>query len=317
MTVTADLQRTEWLESRRKGIGASDVAGIVGLSPWASPWSVWVSKVMPVDDDGGTEAMEHGLRAEPMLRRWFEDRTGLPVIGEQEQIHHPEHPWVMATLDGSVMETGTDDTTMRLGIAEWKVTSDPPWDHGVPLYYQCQAQWQMFASGAERTWFGVLHIAFGRPTFRVYEFARDEADIAYLFDRCRRFWFDHVTSGIPPQADGSDATSAALAQAYPEQTEGAIVADLEHLSAVALVRQHKQAVKDAETALTAAENHLKALLAEHESIVDVDDNGKPKVIASWKAQDRTSIDSKALRADLPDIADTYSKTTTSRVLRIN
>jgi len=318
--VTAvDTERVEWLERRRRGIGASDVAGIVGLSPWASPWSVWVSKVMPVDDDGASEAMEHGQRAEPMLKKWFEDRTGLWIRGEQQEAEHPDHPWALATLDGSVFEAhgGCDDPTLRLGIAEWKVTSDAPWEHGVPLYYQCQAQWQMFVTGAERTWFGVLHIAFGRPTFRWYLFERDDADIEYLFDTCRRFWFDHVTTGIPPQTDGTDATAAAIAQAYPEHTGTTIDADLEHLSAIALVRQWKQRVKDDEQQLAAAQNALKALIGDAEAIVELDAKGKTKTLASWKAQDRTTVDAEALRAAMPDVAAQFSKTTTSRVLRVN
>lgn len=317
VTITQS-EREAWLERRRSGIGASDVAGIVGLSPWASPWSVWVSKVMPVDDDGASEAMEHGQRAEPMLKQWFEDRTEFWVLGEQQEAQHPEHPWALATLDGSVFEAhgGCDDLELRLGIAEWKVTSDPPWDHGVPLYYQCQAQWSMFVTGAERTFFGVLHIAFGRPTFRVYEFQRDQADIDYLYDACRRFWFDHVTTGIPPQTDGTEATTDALATAYPDGSD-AVIADLEHLSAIALVRQWRQAVKDAETQLEAARNALKALIGESESIIELDVKGKPKTLASWKAESRTTIDPEALRTALPDVAAQFSKTTSTRVLRVN
>lgn len=42
-----DDDRAEWLEWRRNGIGATDVAGILGVSPWASPWSVWADKCAP------------------------------------------------------------------------------------------------------------------------------------------------------------------------------------------------------------------------------------------------------------------------------
>ena len=59
---TVGLSRDEWLAIRRTGIGSSDIAGVLGLSPWASPYTVWADKrgrVPPVEQ---TEAME-GLGA--------------------------------------------------------------------------------------------------------------------------------------------------------------------------------------------------------------------------------------------------------------
>ena len=41
---TKNMGREEWLERRRNTIGGSDAAGIVGLSSWASPFSVWAEK---------------------------------------------------------------------------------------------------------------------------------------------------------------------------------------------------------------------------------------------------------------------------------
>ena len=39
-------ERAEWLQWRRGGLGGSDIAGVLGLSPWSSPWSVWADKVI-------------------------------------------------------------------------------------------------------------------------------------------------------------------------------------------------------------------------------------------------------------------------------
>lgn len=41
---TKGMNREEWLMRRRKTIGGSDAAGIVGLSRWTSPFSVWADK---------------------------------------------------------------------------------------------------------------------------------------------------------------------------------------------------------------------------------------------------------------------------------
>lgn len=97
-------ERAEWLQWRRGGLGGSDIAGVLGLSPWSSPWSVWADKVINRTDDNETDAMEFGRLAEPLVRTYFERRTGLYVRGEQARMIHPDHPWARITLDGWVAD---------------------------------------------------------------------------------------------------------------------------------------------------------------------------------------------------------------------
>lgn len=308
--------RTEWLTNRRTGLGGSDVAGVLGVSPWQSPWSVWADKVglLPIDDDTN-ERQEFGLLAEPMLRDYFHRRTGLHVIGEQTSVHHPEHPWARVTLDGLVVESPHSTPDDTLGVFESKTTSEAPWAE-VPLHYQCQAQWAMWITGTDRCWFGVLHIAYGRPTFRVYEFQRDDTDIDTLHDRCRRFWFDHVTSGIPPATDGHDATLDALAQVYATTIDGAVEADddlAEHIDGFVYCRDEIKAFEEQQKTHRAA---IAAALGEHTVVTrGADDKGRPVVLATFFEQSRTTFDTAAFAARYPRHARRFSKTTTFRVLR--
>lgn len=41
---TKDMERNQWLEWRKKGIGGSDVAAIAGLNKYKSPVGVWLEK---------------------------------------------------------------------------------------------------------------------------------------------------------------------------------------------------------------------------------------------------------------------------------
>ena len=68
---TRGMSREEWLMQRRKTIGGSDAAGIVGLSKWASPFSVWAEKTGRTAEKEDTEAMRQG-------RVW---RTMWPAAG--------------------------------------------------------------------------------------------------------------------------------------------------------------------------------------------------------------------------------------------
>jgi len=49
--LTEDQKRTEWLGWRKLGIGASDVAALCGMSPYASPMSIYIdpSRALPVE----------------------------------------------------------------------------------------------------------------------------------------------------------------------------------------------------------------------------------------------------------------------------
>lgn len=297
--------RAEWLAWRTTGIGASDVAGILGLSPWSSPFSVWASKVDTLPDFD-TDAMEFGRRAEVMVALWFEDRTGLRVTGAQER--RERDGWKLCTLDGLVC-----DGTETLGPLEIKTTSDPAVEwfaNGVPVHYKCQATWTMHVTDLPVCWFAVLHLAFGRPRFEVYQFARDADDEAFVVAACERFWADHVQTGTPPPADHIPATTNAIKAHWPT-AEGSIEADASARRLVERLRRHKATLTITEQNVAAAENELRILLGDKEALVD-----DGAVIASWKPQQAARIDTSAMKAAHPDLCAEFTTTTTTRVLRV-
>jgi len=308
-------ERIDWLTWRRGGLGASDIAGVLDLSPWASTFSVWASKVDDNTDDNDNAAMEFGRRAEVMIAPWFADRTGLTVTGEQARCTHRDDTWKLCTVDGFVADGWTGAV---LGVLEIKTTGDSAadWADQVPVHYQCQATWAMHVTDLPRCWFAVLHLAFGRPQFEVYEFARDLTDEAYVVERCARFWHDHVLTGIPPDIDGHKATTDAIKAHWPT-AEGSIDADPTSRLLVADLLGHRQQLATLQAVLDEGENALRATLGDREALIDgVDAKGRPNTIASWKAQQSARLDGKALRAAHPALADEFTTTTTSRVLRI-
>jgi len=305
--------RTDWLAWRRSGIGASDVAGILGLSPWASPFSVWASKIDDQADDHDNDAKEFGRRAEVMVGPWFTDRTGLTVAGEQARCTHRDDRWKLCTVDGFVLDGPNSDIASALGVLEIKTTGDSAadWAVEVPVHYRCQATWAMHVTDLPRCWFAVLHLAFGRPRFEFYEFERDAAEEAFVVDACSRFWHDHVATGHPPAVDGHSATTDAIKAHWPT-AEGSLEADALTRRMCDRIRAHKATAKLIEANIAEAENELRAALGEREALVD----GTGKVLASWKPQSTARLDGKALKAARPDIAAEYTTTTTTRVLRV-
>lgn len=263
------MDRAQWLEWRRSGIGASDVAAILGISPWASPWSIWADKVglLPHDDDhDDDDPREFGKRAEAMLAPWFEDRTGYHLAAQQAALTHAEIDHHLATLDGLVCDTEPAVNHLELwrlgfaqalGTGEIKTDFGSPWSE-IPPHYQGQGQWQLHVTGLDRVWFAVLH---GRR-FRVYEMERDQADIDLIVARVDEFWHDHVLAGIPPAVDSSEATAKALAVIYPEDNESTVEVDQVVVDQLAELAQAKADEKAAKARARGLTSQLKAAAGE-------------------------------------------------------
>lgn len=252
--------REDWLEWRRGGIGGSDIAALMGISPWSSPWSVWADKCGLLPPEPENEYMAAGRWLESAIAPWFTDLTGLHVAGEQTWSTHKVKEWARCTPDGFVCDRPLGWPSyfeFALGTFEVKVLGPGKrWDP-IPPYYQAQAQWQMFVTDLPKCWFAVLH---GRR-LEVYELDRDDADIEFMVERAEAFWRDHVLAGVPPATDASDATARALAAVYADSSPDAVELDA-HLIETWRTRVDRK--HDAEALERFAANDLRAKLAEAE-----------------------------------------------------
>ena len=284
-------ERSDWLAWRREGIGASDAAAILGLSPWASPMTVWLDKTGQLPDREPSEAMAWGSILEGIIADEFERRTGLIVASRQLAVTHPEHEWMRATLDGMVYARPGGQA---LGVLETKNTSRArDWESGPPPHVVSQVQHQLAVSGLPKAWVAVL---IGGNELRWWEVARDERTITDLIDAEARFWV-RVLDRTPPSVDGSEVTAAAIRAAFSEPVENSStdlpahaveIAAEYHLAAAAekVAAQRKQE----------AANALTSMLAE----AQVGFVGEQKV-ASWPIIRAKALDEKALAAAHPDI----------------
>ena len=144
--------RAEWLEARKDGLGASDAAAVLGISPWKTNVQLWEEKtglVVP-EDIGDNPRVKYGNDAEPLLRIFFAldhpeyamDFTSFKII------KHPEFPFITCTPDGELLELSTG----RKGGLEIKTTeilSSVGWLHWkgrIPDEYYAQVCQQMLAA---------------------------------------------------------------------------------------------------------------------------------------------------------------------------
>ena len=271
---TKGMSREEWLMRRRKTIGGSDAAGIVGLSRWASPFSVWADKTGRAAEKEDTEAMGQGRDLEDYVaRRWMEE-TGKRVYRLPAMLYHPKYPFTHADVDRMVVgeNAGLEcKTTFSLDLKQF---------NGVefPVQYYAQCVHYLAVTGADRWYLAVL--AYGRGFF-TFTLERDQAEIDALMTAEAEFW-KLVEQNTPPDVDGSEATSAALREVYPisEQT----TADLFGRDTV--LREYmrlKEDEKALDTRIGEIENTIKADMGEAESGLC----GSFHI--SWKSQNRQTF----------------------------
>ena len=124
---TENLTEQEWLAYRRQGIGGSDVAAILGISPFRTARDLYDDKLniaSAVDDTGNWVALEMGHLLEPLVAQIFTKKTGLEVFQIKKMFRHPQYPFMLADVDYFVrLPNG------KIAILEIKTTNYNAKDH--------------------------------------------------------------------------------------------------------------------------------------------------------------------------------------------
>lgn len=140
---TADLSREDWLDYRRLGIGGSDAAAIMGLSPFATIRDLYFDKigVTPVieEEEENWVAKEVGHRLEDLVAMIFAKKTGLEVFPVRKMFRHPLYPFMLADVDYFIRFPDGS-----IGILECKTcnyNAKDKWaDDGIPENYVLQVR---------------------------------------------------------------------------------------------------------------------------------------------------------------------------------
>ena len=133
----------EWHAYRQSRRNASESAAVLGLSPWMTPYQLWLVKTGRCETRV-TQAMQRGTDLEPLARAAYEEQTGLvmqPLVLEADGYS--------ASLDGMTLE---GDLVLEIKCPLRGTRSDLWQDvqsGQVPAYYGIQVQHQLMVSGAD------------------------------------------------------------------------------------------------------------------------------------------------------------------------
>lgn len=250
-----------WRRARLTGLGASDMAAVLGEDPHKSALKIYAEKVGRIDGDdlADVEAVEWGKELEPVIIRMFTKRTGRRAYPSGELLRSSEHPWALATLDArNVVQARTmnDGCDAPLEIKTASAFISEQWEDGPPPHYLIQVHHQMLVTGAE---FATIACLLGGQRLVWCDVERDETLIRKIIHNGERFW-DRIQRKDPPDPDGSEATRAALHSMFPKDDGETVALSGELIQIVDEWRALKDQKKAAEKRITLLENEIKATL---------------------------------------------------------
>lgn len=190
----------EWDEAR-KGlcITATEIASVLGLSPWTSRFTLWHKKAgLPSAPFETSPEMRWGSRFEDDVADEFAER-------------HPEHPLLETGTwrhRDRAWQRATPDRLWGDSIAEIKTAASPDgWgpdgSDEFPVHYRCQVIWQQDTLGLHAP--ARLAVLILPYDYREYVVEYDETDAKVMRDAAERF-LDDVRRGNRPPIDGATDT---------------------------------------------------------------------------------------------------------------
>lgn len=250
------MDRQAWLMERKKGIGSSAAPAVCGLSKWKTPLEAYLGYVHDEPEREPSAPMRWGTLLEPVVARAYADATGRTLVKAPAILRHPEHPFMLASVDYQRQQDGriVEIKTSRFGDGFGEPGTDE-----VPEDYLVQTQHQMAVLDAQVADVPVL---IGGSDFRVYTVRRNEALIADIVKIESDFW-NRVLERRPPAPDWRHPSTPKLIEKLYRPAEGKVI-DL-GAEADELVDEWKAQAKaenDAEKAKDMIKAKLVALLGD-------------------------------------------------------
>ena len=198
---TTNLSRDDWLEYRRQGIGGSDAASILGISPFRTARDLYYDKlgISVNDEESNWVALEVGNLLEPLVARIFAKKTGLKIVKWKAMFQHPEYPWMLADLDYVVELPDGSKAILEIKTTNYNAR-DNWWYNGqeiVPIYYEAQGRHYMCVMNIDRVYFCCLY-GNTEDEAIIRHIDRDPDYEAELVALEEIYWKENVLAKAPP-----------------------------------------------------------------------------------------------------------------------
>lgn len=286
----------DWLAWRNAGLGGTDVAAIVGLSPWRTPLDVWREKVgLSMPEHKETPAMRAGKTLEPLIIDLWAERSGGEITHRQVTLELAEWPIARGTID-AIARAGDTDL-----VVEAKLSRSSAWADGVPAHYAAQVHWYLMLTRLERADVAVMLDGMDLSVFTIWADRDLHRD---LLARAQEWWARHVEGRTPP--DAVTLADARALRALESTTADEVVLDGEARDRLLALADLKAQIKALERDAEALEKALLTDAPAARRMIALD--GDRRVTATWvPPATRETLDITALKTDHPELCAQYTR----------
>lgn len=204
-TSTSEMTPAEWLGFRKRGIGASEVGAIMGLSQYKSNVELFYEKIgQGLGYNIENIAMFMGTELEEFIAKMWQYwggneatlienfRTGNMVRRMQRvnsYIQNPKYPHLFVSLDRRINKhTDQNGKERGNGALEIKTISGyeaDKWDAGIPPSHVVQVQTQLIVTGWQ---YGELAVLKDGRFFDVYPYEKHKGVCSAIVKQTTDFW---------------------------------------------------------------------------------------------------------------------------------
>lgn len=315
--LSADVDDREWLDERRRGVGSSDVAAILGVAEHRTALHVWYDKTGRYsEDDAGEAALWGRLHEDTVAREW--QRRNRSTVKRVGIVGHLEHPWMRCTLDRQVGVCPLDRERAGHCALEVKTRNAfvaGKWRREVPDDVLAQVVWQMAVTG-----YSHIHVAclIGGNDYRQYVIRRDEGLQADIVTAASTFWHTNVLGRVKPDVD-YDAYAGDLVdldnRLHPDRSGSTRVGGLRIWSLVHEYEENRLAAKRHEAAKDAAKAEM-VMVLDGAEVALAEEGREAPVWTYFERRQRPTVDLAGLAERHPDAYADCVRENTGRVLQI-
>src|SRR5262245_41428002 len=210
----------EQLIERHTGLGGSDAAPALALSPYKTPLALFLEKREKPSLSAIESTWLHwGKLLEPVIRQEYSTMTGRVVRLPTGTLRHPKHKFMLAHVDGVTADNRVFEAKTARTADGWGASGSDE----VPHHYLIQVQHYLAVTGFEVADIAVL---IGGNDFRVFEVPADHDLQGMMIDGEQEFW-QLVEADKPPPPDWDNDSVRVIQRLYPGTDGTTMVADKE------------------------------------------------------------------------------------------
>lgn len=298
------MNNEQFLIERQKGIGGSDVAAIMGLSPWKTPLDIYLEKKTPVsledslDQEIDKPQLARGRRCEKYILEEYSDKTGY-MLTPGRLVLHPDYPILRGNIDAFV--EGNKGI-----IVEAKSVGGSPasWDNEIPIYYKTQVAFYAMITNCDMVDVPVL---FDRWQYACFSYYRDPIFEESILQSCLDFWENHILKDNPPPPTNLKDIQSLYPKSEPKGYE--VTKEIhEYLVSLSSIKREMLILSDRQDKYKL---HIMEYMKESDTLLDGEN-----ILATWKNQNRSILDTDRLKKEHPELIDKYKKDQTIRVFKL-